>query len=171
MNITNRDNLIPNSKVISAYRRKKFFKDWLVRAKLPSFHWTKPLKAQRYFYKLKFIQNSSNQTILKIGQNFTLKSKNCLYIVFCLHCDMKYVGETRNCLNIRLSQHLHNIRNQKELNPLLVQHFIGHGISAVRMAGLEENICWSDWERKRRERYWIYMVGTREPGGLNMKKY
>lgn len=171
MKMTNRDNLIPNSEVISAYRRNKNLKDWLVRAKLPSFDWTKPLKAQKYFYKLKFIQNNSNHTIMKIGQNFTLKSKNCVYIIFCLHCDMKYVGETRNCLNIRLSQHLHNIKNKKELNTLFVQHFIGHGMAAVRMAGLEENVCWSDWERKKRERYWIYMVGTREPWGLNMKRY
>lgn len=171
MSMTNRKDLIPNSYVISAYRRNKNLKDWFVRAKMPSVHWTKPLKAQKYFKKLKFIRNSVDKTILKIWQELTLKSKNCVYLIFCLKCDMKYVGETKNCLNIRLSQHIHNIKNKKETRTLLVQHFIAHGVNSLRIMGLEQNICWTDWERKRRERYWIFMVGTREPGGLNVRRH
>lgn len=168
--MSNRETLIPNSSVISAYKRNKNLNDWLVRAKLPSLSWEKPLKRQKYFYKLKFIKNSQTKIMHKIQQEFTLRSKNCVYVIFCLKCQIKYVGETKNCLSIRLSQHLHNIRHKKETNTLLVQHFLQHGAEFLRMSGLEGNVCWTDRERKGKERYWIFTVGTREPGGLNMKK-
>lgn len=171
INMTDRDNLIPNAEVISAYRRHKNLKDWLVRAQLSSFDFDKPLKAQKYFHKPHFIWNNTNKTIFKIQQDFTLRSKNCVYIISCLKCRMQYVGETKNYLYTRLSQHLFNIRNGKESNTLLVKHFIDHGREHLRLAGLEGNVCWSERERKKRERHWIFMLSTKEPGGLNMRRW
>lgn len=166
-----RDNLIPNSNIISAYRRHKNLKDWLVRAELPSLHWEKPLKKQKHFEKPQFITNNTNKTIFKISQDFNLKTKNCVYIISCEKCRLQYIGETKNSLHTRLTQHLHNIKNKKEMNTLLVKHFIQHGVQYLRIAGVEGNVCWSDVVRKRRERYWIFAMGTKDPGGLNMRKF
>lgn len=82
---------------------------------------------------------------------------------------MKYVGETRNDLYSRLYQHVYNIRKKKEPDAPLVVHFLKHGWDSLRMAGLQQGMDWTDWERKKRERYWIYALGTKEPLGLNIK--
>lgn len=166
----NRDQWIPNVEVISAYRRHRNLKDWLVRADLPSNHWERPLKRQKHFHKVHFIKNNTNRTVIKISQDFSLRSKNCVYIISCTKCLIQYIGETKNNLYTRLSQHIYNINNRKELSTLLVKHFIQHGVDSLRISGIEGNVCWSDRDRKRRERFWIFTVGTREPGGLNMKK-
>lgn len=70
---------------------------------------------------------------------------------------------------LRMTQHRYNITNQKNTTTPLVRHFIGHGLQAVRMAGLQSNSIWSDKERKGRERMWIKQLGTKEPHGLNLK--
>lgn len=162
-------NIVPNLGMVPAYRRNNNLKDWLVRAKLPTLDWKKPPGQQQNFSKLNFIRNTSNQ-LIKIRGEFDLKSVNCVYVIVCEKCDQKYVGETKNNLSKRLSQHMGNIRNKKEAHTPLVKHFLEHGLSNLKLAGLEMNSNWSDWERKKRERFWIFYLGTREPLGLNLKK-
>lgn len=77
MNLQNKDELIPNTVVISAFRRYKNLKDWLVRAELSTFNWEKPLKGQSS-QKMNFMRNNMNNTIFKIKQHLTLRSKNCI---------------------------------------------------------------------------------------------
>lgn len=79
------------------------------------------------------------------------------------------MGETKNSLTTRMYQHRYNIKNKREVETPLVKHFLIHGLQSVRMAGLQRHINWTDSERKKVERYWIYILGTREPLGLNVK--
>ena len=162
-------NVLPVSRVISAYRRNANLRDLLVKAKLPSLQFQKPQKYLDQFSRLRFITNSKEKTVLKISQGFTTKSSNCVYVLFCVKCDLKYVGETKNSLFTRLIQHRYNIRHKKEMDTLVVKHFVLHGLDSLRMAGLQRSVCWTDWERKKMERRWIYFLGTKEPHGLNMK--
>ena len=160
--------LIPNSSVISAYRRNPNLSDILVRAKLPSLmRNTRIGMLQPQFVKLKFVKNLKEKTLVKIKQEFTTHTKNCVYVIFCERCGVKYVGETRNSLSTRMVQHRFNVRNHKEVDTLLVKHFLTHGLEAMRMAGLQKDANWTDWERKKKERLWIYLLGTRDPWGLN----
>lgn len=160
--------LIPNSSVISAYRRNKNLSDFLVRAKLPSLQRNnKPLVLQPQFVRLKFAKNLREKTFFRIKQEFNTHTKNCVYLIFCSRCGVKYVGETQNMLSTRMFQHRYNIRNHKEVDTPLVSHFLTHGLAALRIAGLQKNANWTDWERKKKERLWIYLLGTREPWGLN----
>ena len=158
-----------DSKVISAFRRNANLRDLLVRAKMPSLQFEKPPRYLEQFSRLRFITNSKENTVLKISQGFTTRSSNCVYVLFCVKCDQKYVGETKNALFTRLIQHRYNIRHKKEMDTLVVKHFVLHGLESLRMAGLQRSVCWTDWERKKMERRWIYFLGTREPHGLNMK--
>lgn len=162
--------LIPGSQVISAYRRNPNLRDLLIRAKLPSWTIEDHGFMTKHFTKLEFVRNAKDGTIFRIRQSFSPKSKNCVYILFCSKCGKKYVGETKNSLCMRMVQHRYNIRNHKKVDTPLVDHFITHGMDSVRIAGLQSNGDWTDWERKKKERYWIYMIGTREPVGLNIKK-
>lgn len=161
--------IIPQSRIISAYRRNRNLQDHLIRARLPKLNLEKPLLLEAQFCSLRFIRNSREKTIFQISQRFTPRSTNCVYVIFCVRCGKKYIGETKNSLSTRMVQHRHNIRNQKEVETPLVHHFLIHGLEAVRMAGLQGNVNWSDGERKKRERRWIYWLGTREPFGLNLR--
>ena len=173
---TNFDNVlghgvtIPTSEVISAYRRNKNLHDILIQAKLPPLISEKPLKLETQFSRLKFIKNNKEKTWIKIEQGFSPRTKNCVYVIYCVKCGVKYVGETKNTLSTRMMQHRYNIKNRKEVDTPFVQHFLQHGLASVRMAGLQKDINWTDFERKKRERQWIFKLGTRQPFGLNLKK-
>lgn len=51
-----------------------------------------------------------------------------------------------------------NILHKKETETELVKHFIN-----------QSNPLWTDIERKKRERQWIYLLSTKSPNGLNKK--
>ena len=167
--VLTQNGIIPNSGVVSAYTRNKNLMDVLVHAKLPPLGLKKPQKLEAQFSRLRFIRNHRDKTVVKIPQGFSTKSRNCVYAIYCLKCNITYVGETKNDLSTRMMQHRYNIRNRKEVDTPLVNHFLEHGLASVRMAGLQRDINWSDWDRKKRERYWIFLLGTREPFGLNSK--
>lgn len=164
--------LLANTKVLSAYRRNPNLGDVLVRARLPSAQPEQPKRIllTSQLVSLKFVRNVREGTGFKIEQRFDVNTRNCVYLIFCQKCGVKYVGETRNSLSTRMMQHRHNIRNRKELRTPLVGHFTKHGLAALRMAGLQRDVGWSDADRKRKERLWIYRLGTREPWGLNVDR-
>lgn len=168
-NILKPENIIPHLGTISAYRRNNNLKDWLVCAKLPSLTKKKPLGQQQFFKKLTFIRSNNNQ-LFKIHGEFDLNSFNCVYLISCLICNKKYVGETKNQLSYRLAQHIGNIKNKRDMGMPLIKHFIEHGLSNLKLSGLERNSNWTTWERKKRERFWIFILGTKEPMGLNLKQ-
>lgn len=162
--------LLDNHQVISAYRRNKNLKDYLVRARLP------PIQPKRStnilsdtLVKLEYVQNRINKTIYKVTQIFTPQTCNCVYIIFCSQCGTQYIGETKNSISTRMTQHRYNIRHKKETHTLLVKHFISHGWQSLRVAGIQNNSGWTDGQRKKREREWIHRLNTKEPWGLNMK--
>lgn len=161
--------ILPNFKIVSAYRRNLNLKDYLVSAKLPTLKIQKPPKHIEQFAKLRFVKNSRDNLVIKITQSFTTKSSNCVYVIFCIRCNKKYVGETKNTLFTRLIHHRHNIRHKKETHTLIVQHFLNHDLDSLRIAGLQSSPVWTDWDRRQAERKWIFLLGTRDPHGLNIK--
>lgn len=168
-NIIGNSGILPNSRVISAYKRNKNLKDLLVQAKLPTLKKEKVQILEKQFSRLKFIRNNLTKRWFKIEQEFNPRCRNCVYVIYCIKCGIQYVGETKNTLSTRMIQHRYNIRNRKELDTPLVKHFLIHGLESNRMAGLEKNSFWSDGERKKRERYWIFQLSTKEPVGLNIR--
>lgn len=162
--------LVRNSAVISAYRRNKNLSDFLIRAKLPSLQREKPQKLEAQFVRLKFAKSGRDNKIVAINQQFNTRTRNCVYLIFCSTCGQQYVGETKNDLSTRMYQHRYNIENKKKVDTLLVTHFLAHGLAALRMAGLECNEFWTDQERRAKEKFWIFRLGTRDPFGLNIKR-
>lgn len=170
-NLLAQQDIVRDSGVVSAYRRNNNLQDLLVHAKLPSLGQAdKPQLLDAQFAKLRFVRNSRDNTVHRIEQGFSPRSKNCVYLIFCSKCNMKYVGETKNTLSVRMTQHRYNIRNKKETDTPLVRHFLLHGFASVRMAGLQRNVLWTDRERKNKERRWICLLGTRAPFGLNVRR-
>lgn len=161
--------VLPRHKVISAFRKNKNLRDLLVRARFPPRTWVKPQRVLDCFITLSFVRNSCTKSLIRIQQGFSPRSKNCVYLIFCSECRKQYVGETKHSLSTRMMQHRYNLTNRRALDTPLVAHFLLHGPASLRLAGLERNVSWTDWERRKRERWWIYHLGTKEPHGLNVK--
>ncbi|KAK2814198.1 hypothetical protein Q5P01_000712 [Channa striata] len=163
------EGLLPDHRVILAYRRNKNLKDFLVHAKLKPVQEIKKHQLAKQFCNLKYIRNKTNKRIFEIQQRFSPHSANCVYLIFCAKCGKQYVGETKHSISTRMIQHRYNIRNQKAIHTVIVRHFILHGLQSVRIAGLQKNSIWTDPERKKWERRWIYWLNTKDPFGLNQQ--
>ena len=70
------------------------------------------------------------------------------------------MGETGIRLSTRLMQHNTDLRNRKDLDSPIIQHFLLHGPDAIRMAGLQGNSLWTMDQRRRREKHWILVLGA-----------
>lgn len=162
--------LLNNFQIISAYRRNKNLREYLVRAKLQNPQQPKNTNIlSKNFVKLKYVQNKVNKMIFRLQQTFSPQSMNCVYMIFCDKCGKQYIGETGNSISTRMMQHRHNIKNKKEVQTPIVQHFLLHGLQFLKVTGIQSNSCWTDRERKKKERTWIKLLDTREPFGLNIK--
>lgn len=161
--------ILRNHHVISAHRKHKNLKDFLVRAKLKKLGQANVENRPEYFCQLQYIRDQFHGKIFKISHYFNPQTTNCVYIIFCLKCGKQYIGETRNSLATRMWQHRYNITNRKETTTPLVRHFLLHGMENLRMAGIQSNLLWTDTERKKLERRWIYWLHTKQPFGLNIR--
>lgn len=169
-NFIERQGLLQNSAIISAYRRNRNLNDYLVRAKLPPMQESRRRSIlMQNFVKLKYVQNRVNKRIFEIEQTFEPQTRNCVYIIFCSKCGKQYVGETENSISTRMMQHRYLIKRRKETETPIVKHFILHGWLGLRVAGLQSNSSWTKQDRRQRERRWIYLLDTKVPSGLNEK--
>ena len=95
-------------------------------------------------------------------------SKNLIYLLTCNNCKIQYVGETKNKLKTRMSQHKSAIKNQKH-ETLMAKHFKNPN-TACRDFTIEilDNIDSQDNKiRRDKELFWIRMLQTAFPMGLN----
>ena len=153
-------------KIIAAYRRNQNLQDQLVHSKLKPIKNT--MKKRSVEFKHLFsVTNLRSKMKIKLGSPLCVKTKNCVYLIYCSKCNMKYVEETKNSIQTRLIQHRYNIRHQKRTDTHLVQHFIQHKLESLRVMGLQTNPIWTDSVRQKQERLWINILGTKYPWGLN----
>lgn len=165
-------NILKKCNIISAYRRNKNLKDYLIYSKVPPLVNNKKKKIISKcpeFEPRLWLTNQKNKEIIKIYPILPTHAKNCIYLISCKKCRIRYVGETQNAIATRINQHRYNIRHHKETNTLVVQHFLSHGLSSLRVMGLESNPSWTLFKRKKAEQRWITKLGTMTPDGLNEK--
>lgn len=74
-------------RVISAFRRGRTLKDFLVKARLSS----KPLKV-RGFGIPKAVRNYQTGSTYVLREYLPLYLKNCVYLISCKKCSVQYVG-------------------------------------------------------------------------------
>lgn len=161
--------LLQNYRVISAYRKNKNLADILVRAKLKPLWRLQIKQGPDYFCNLNYVRNQTDGTLFRISQRFGPKSRNCVYLLFCKTCGKQYIGETKNPISVRMWQHKYKILQGTDKDSPVVQHFKRHGWPAVQVAGIERSDYWTEYERKKCEKKWIYLLKTVEPFGLNRK--
>lgn len=152
---------------IAAYKRNTNLKDVLVRSKLNTLKPQSRVGRCKYFVQTRWVMSRYNKKIFKIPRPLTHETSNCIYLVFCVRCRRQYVGQTKNELRVRAYQHAHNIMHGIDKRRYLVQHFLAHGLSSLKVTALQSNPAWSLKERLRAESTWIKRLDTVHPRGLN----
>uniref|UniRef100_A0A0F8AB68 GIY-YIG domain-containing protein n=1 Tax=Larimichthys crocea TaxID=215358 RepID=A0A0F8AB68_LARCR len=170
-NFYNKINLtsLKEHKIIAAFRKNKNLQDYLVKAKIKPLITSKPRGQGQFFKHLPWIRSYSNKTVFKTMAKGNPHSKNCVYLIYCDTCGLQYVGETKNTMLQRFTQHRYNIGRQRETHKPLVSHFVAHGWSSVRATVIQCDPGWSTAQRIRAERDWIRKLDTVHPKGLNLK--
>lgn len=95
-------------------------------------------------------------------------SKNLIYLLTCNNCKIQYVGETKNMLKNRMSQHKSTIKNQKH-DTILARHFKNPRTNCRDFSiDILDNIESENTKiRREKELFWIKMMRTAYPMGLN----
>ncbi|XP_061915846.1 uncharacterized protein LOC133658165 [Entelurus aequoreus] len=158
---------LPGRYVVPAYRKNPNLNDQLVRARVCSLRDPPSTKRDALVRHSQWLVNPHNRKVFQPLCRGGRHTQNCVYVIRCQQCGCMYVGETGNTLARRFAQHKYNIVRQKNTNTHLVQHFLLHGWSSVRVTVVETDPKWSLAQRHRAELLWISKLGTRHPGGLN----
>ena len=134
---------------------------------------------------------NSNSTGLKYfprtsgAEYLNCKSENIIYLIYCKICNFQYVGETKNRLQTRFSDHRSKIRSGKSCQ-LVHKHFQEdcHGVRNCKIIPIEKvdvrtfnnsNLNSVQLEREvtklkfEREKFWITNLQTAYPFGLNSR--
>ena len=115
---------------------------------------------------LEFTSSCSNK-VYNVDFNATCTTANCIYLISCKCCKMKYVGKTINSIRCRHNGHRGNIRNGTEAF-VMKDHLLGkngHGLSNMIIKPIE--LCTKENINKR-EQFWIAELNTVFPYGLNI---
>jgi hypothetical protein len=103
-----------------------------------------------------------------ISQFLTCSTSNVIYIICCVKCPQMYVGESKNSLKKRITQHLSSIRHKKDNSVSL--HFTSenHSIADLKFFALMNNEKWTTIKRRKIETGWIKRLNTLKPNGMNL---
>ena len=128
---------------------------------------------------VKFLPRSNNLGPLDC------KSENVVYLIYCKSCNFQYVGETKNRLQKRFSNHRSSIKSGNSCQ-LVHKHFgeDAHGLDNCKILPIEiinhemldqQNLDPTQLDRSltklrlEREKYWIIELQTAYPYGLNSR--
>lgn len=100
-------------------------------------------------------------------------------MILCAECNLQYIGCTSNVLKVRICRHLTDITNPNSGNVsaasrhLIAQH--NRDLTNFRFMGIEKVWMFNtggDRKRKlfKRESFWIFVLDTRVPMGLNIRQ-
>ena len=155
---------------LTAYKRQKNVRDYIIRAKVPSLGQSRPKrnnlgmrKCGRSCHACPYIKEgkearSKENFLWKINKLVTCDTFNVVYLIQCTkdNCKEQYIGETERPLKFRLSDHKGYI-NGKQMNQPTGAHFNsrGHSISNMKITILEKVKDNNVNYRKERESYLI----------------
>lgn len=117
-------------------------------------------------------QSSSNKRNFKIGNKFTCKSSNLVYLITCKKCNLQYVGQTGRTLADRINDHLSSIRTKKTKPIALHFNLPDHSITDFTITAIEKIPDNNNALNLRllKETTWQNLLQTAFPLGINNLK-
>lgn len=118
---------------------------------------------------------NNNDIVCDIEGKLDCNSKNIVYLITCERCSEAYVGETSRPLRVRLNNHVSNIRLNK--NTQVAEHFnqLDHlgqldlSITPICQVSDTGSKLRDQILRRNCEAYFIKVLGTMVPDGMNKK--
>ena len=122
-------------------------------------------RAQKNIFYLK--SNDTNKTY-KNTNTFTCNTEGVIYLITCLKCHKQYVGQSGRKAKTRCKEHVTYIRNNTEATG---KHFNerGHTHWEFKFHIIEKVTPNIPQMRLAREDYWIQILQSKAPNGLNKK--
>ena len=166
---------------LTAYRRNKNLRNYLIRAKV-----AKPHRPKRYVKGMKKCGSSCTACpYIKEGKSFTINNSwwnlnkqldcntyNLIYAIFCNkdNCSEVYIGETKRMLHFRVAEHRGYV-SKGETDKPTGAHFTmpGHSLADLRVSVIEHTRGRGREYRKEREHYFIRRFDTFY-NGMNKQK-
>lgn len=116
---------------------------------------------------------------------FTIKgflnccTKNTIYTIECIACNLQYIGCSSTELKVRIRRHLSDISNINAVNMSAAsRHFVtehNRNVSSFKFSAIEKvKVGHRGGDTKKlllvREAFWIFHLHTRHPWGLNYRQ-
>ena len=153
---------------LTAFKRQKNIKDFLIRAKIPPNKFSRPKRhmfgmrkcgkqctACPFIRECKEVKSKENFK-WKINNYVTCDTYNIIYLIQCNKesCMLQYIGESGRSLKLRLADHRGYINNE-HMNQPTGAHFNlpGHSISNMNISIIEKVKMKDSAYRKEREKY------------------
>lgn len=114
--------------------------------------------------------SSTFGSVHHVTGSMTCRTKNIIYLITCIKCNIQYVGETGRCLSERLTDHRSNIKNKKN-TPIAIhfnttEHSVSRDLKIIAIEKISDNDN-ALKIRKQIEASWQRKLGTIYPHGLN----
>ena len=179
---------LQDARLIFGLRRNKNLSDQLVRASTksetkPSHSTTNPCKRPTTCRYCPALNKSGHVNSNITGKRFDSKiyvncqSSNLIYLITCKHCNIQYVGQTKNRLLTRFQGHHFDIHNQNDTTvsrhfnkcpPSSPTLFKGIQITILSFIRAPADSTAGQNERDREEKRWIHRLNSVVPRGLNL---
>lgn len=106
----------------------------------------------------------TNKTFF-IDTNMSCNVTKCIYVINCKVCHIQYVGQTDRKLKERINNHRSDIRLRKSTAVGIHFNTFLHNLDSFTVTPIE--IVLDIEERKSKEQFWIKLLQTTYPKGLN----
>ena len=124
-----------------------------------------------YVNVCKSVKSTYTDKTVPLNKEYDCQTQNLVYLVHCKKCNDQYVGETKNTLKKRFTQHLGYV-DSRDFRQATGRHFNlpGHQKSHMSITVLEKIYTDDTAYRKRRESHYIEELNLKYRG-MNRRRW
>ena len=161
-----------------AFKQPPNLRSMLVRAKHPAkthsprtltgmHRCNKPCKICHHVNVTKDFRGNQTDERFKMTGEFNCNTVGVIYLISCNKCSKQYVGQTYRKFQVRIKEHIGDIRTNKDTVCAIHFNSQGHSLDNLRVQIIEKVCPNTTHTLLEREKLWIQKLATRKPLGLN----